>query len=128
MIPFERIPTFDTSKDVVLYVPCSFNHHAIDGIILRLEKGEKKDKALLFPLKITIAKSHENSKESFFNQWDEWKGDLQDFDIEVTFLWITTKDLKQKRVVNNPTYMSRNIHLEDVDRDIWKRYEAALRR
>jgi hypothetical protein len=137
------MPTSINSKDpVTLYVPCSFNYRAIDGIILRLEEGGEKDKALLFPLQITIAKSHTNSEESFFNyQWDEWKRILQDFDIEVTFLWITTKESSETEVPErfhslrngekkevNPAYTRRNIKLEDVDMDLWKRYEAALRK
>jgi hypothetical protein len=96
MIPFEYSPTFDTSKKLALYVPCNFNYHAIDGIILRLDlssgrNGETK-KAIVFPLQITIAKSHRNSEEQFFNLWKKWKTGLQGFDIEIRFLWISVKN------------------------------------
>jgi hypothetical protein len=140
-IPFEGMPNFDTSKDVVLlYVPCKFNHHAIDGVILRLETGGEKGKAFLFPLQITIAKSHKNSATSFFNHRKEWKAGLQDFDVEVTFLRITpeessdtnvgenSRSLKQKEVLIHPRQNERNIHLRDVNMDIWNRYEVARKK
>jgi len=136
MIPFEYFPVFNTSKELALYVPCDFNYRAIDGIILRLYTGTKK--AILFPIQITIAKSHKKSEELFFNRWKEWKAGLKDFDIEIRFLWISNKDpshanvdgrsreLRHGNVVINPDYASRWIHLENVNMDIWNRYSEAV--
>jgi hypothetical protein len=128
MIPFKYFPIFDTSKELALYVPCNFDYHAIDGIILRLYKETKK--AILFPLQITIAKSHKNSEELFFNKWEEWKTGLKGFDIEIRFLWISNKNpshtnvdgrsrlLRHGDMVINPPYTSRWIHLENINMDI----------
>jgi hypothetical protein len=92
MIPFEGFLIFDTSNELVLYVPCNFNYHAIDGIILRLFLSGETKKAILFPLQITIAKSHKNSEERCFNQWEKWTAGLQDFDVEARFLWTSVKN------------------------------------
>jgi hypothetical protein len=142
MIPFEDYPVFDTSNKLALYVPCNFNYYAIDGIILRLDRSSVKNgetkRAILFPLQITIAKSHKNSEEHFFNQWEEWSASLKGFDVEVRFLWISvenpshrnvgksSRSLRHKDMTINPPYTSRWIHLEEVNKDVWNRYLEAL--
>jgi hypothetical protein len=142
IITFDGFPVFNTLKERALYVPSGFNCRAIDGIILWLDlsnrkKGQKKE-ALLFPLQVTIAKSHSNSEEIFFSQWEEWTRSLEDFDVKATFLWITDKDpsvadigedqrsMKHGNVLKNPAYSSRRISLSYVNMDIWNRYEKAL--
>ena len=142
IIPFDGFPVFNTSKERALYVPSCFNYGAIDGIILWLDlsnqKSGKKKEALLFPLQVTIAKSHSNSEENFFSQWEKWTKGLQDFDVKATFLWVTDKDpsvkdinedyrsLKHGNVLKNPAYTSKNITLEYVNKDIWDYYQKAL--
>src|SRR5436190_8173817 len=92
----------------------------------------------MFPIQVTIAKSHKDSEESFFNHFDQWKGGLENFNVMATFIWITTNDPLVKNVdenycshrngtvLINPAYSSRNIHLRDVNELIWARYQGAL--
>ena len=129
-----------TSNELALYVPCNFNYSALDGIILRLDRSRngEREKAVLFPLQITIAKSHKNSEEPFFNQWKKWTASLQNFDVEVRFLWISienpshmnvgesSRSLKHGNMTIHPPYTSRWIHLEEVNKDVWNRYLEAL--
>ena len=142
MIPFDGYPVFDTSKELALYVPCNFNYYAIDGIILRLNHSSgsngEREKAIPFPLQITIAKPHKDSEKHFFNQWNKWKASLKNFDVEVRFLWISienpshtnldesSRSLRHKKMTIHPPYSSRWIHLEEVNKDVWNRYSEAL--
>ena len=93
---FKGVPTFDISEEPVLYYPVHFNNRAIDGIIIRFGLSEKengkKGTCFMFPLQITVAKSHKNSEKEFFKNWHAWTKDLMHFDIEVEFLWITDKE------------------------------------
>jgi hypothetical protein len=54
MLPFEGFPNFDASKKLALYVPCAFNHEAMDGkcIVTRVGgKGERKIKHYSTPFR-----------------------------------------------------------------------------
>jgi hypothetical protein len=141
-ITFAGVPNFNTSKAEALYVPRAFNYPGIDGIILRLDlDGEsKRRKASVFPLQVTVAKHHKDSEAIFFGLWKEWQKSLDVFDIDITFLWITTKEnsttnvdkrsrsLRSRDVVTNTEYKSVNVHLSKVNRDIWERYEKVQNR
>ncbi|KAF8539203.1 hypothetical protein BDD12DRAFT_882865 [Trichophaea hybrida] len=136
-------PRYNMQSNLALYCPLKFNLHAIDGIIVRLErsKGRAKGKCYMFPLQITVARSHSNSESAFFNQWTSWtKGiNLNKFDIEVEFLWITdkgdsidnvsgeTKLLRSGDKVTNPEYTTRNVPLHIFGQEIWDRYQLALK-
>ena len=121
-------------------MPTAFNFRAIDGIILLLypsKGGNKKKKALLLPLQVTIAKSHSDSEKIFFNDWDKWVASLQDFDVDVEFLWVTDgdssfKEIKEEyrwtrsgKVLKHPAYRSTNIPIKSVNPDIWNRFQHA---
>jgi hypothetical protein len=142
LITYHGFPVFDTLKERALYVPSDFNYGAIDGMILWLDcskqKSGRKKEALLFPLQVTIAKTHRNSEVSFFNQWEKWTESLRDFNVKATFLWITDRDpsvtdfdedyslLRGRNVLKNPAFTSRYISIEFVNKDIWDWYVRAL--
>ena len=138
IIPFQGFPDFDTKISLALYAPLDFNFHGIDGIILQLDSSKKE--AYVFPIQITIAKYHKVSEEGFFNHFDQWKRGLENFNVTATFIWITTngpqvenvdenyRSHRNGAVLINPAYRSRNIHLRDVNKLIWDRYQGALKK
>jgi hypothetical protein len=65
MITYLGFPTFDTNRKLALYVPSSHNFRGIDGVILRMDREQKR--AYLFPLQVTAAERHGDSEQSFFN-------------------------------------------------------------
>ncbi|PUU79217.1 hypothetical protein B9Z19DRAFT_1125584 [Tuber borchii] len=128
---FQRFPTFSITERPILYCPMQFNFRAIDGIIVRFDLSNgvngKKGKCFMFPLQITIAKSHADSEYEFFKDWIEWIKDLDHYDLEVVFLWISAKKPWERKVKRYPEYISKNVHISDVNRDTWERYDRALK-
>jgi len=128
---FRGYPTFVITEEPILYCPIRFNFRAIDGIIVRFDlshqPNRRKGKCFLFPLQITIAKSHADTEREFFKYWNQWIKDLEDYDLEVVFLWISLKEPWERKVKRYPEYISKNIHIRDVNRDTWERYERALK-
>jgi len=51
----------------------------------------EQKRAYLFPLQVTVAKRHGDSEQSFFNDWHRWVEGFEGFEVEVTFLWITSQ-------------------------------------
>ncbi|PWW76378.1 hypothetical protein C7212DRAFT_343574 [Tuber magnatum] len=128
---FRGYPTFTITEQPILYCPMQFNFHAIDGIVVRFDISNqangKRGKCFMFPLQITIAKSHADSEYEFFKDWSKWIKDLDDYDLEVVFLWISAKEPWERKVKRYPEYISKNIHIGDVNRDTWERYNRALK-
>jgi hypothetical protein len=136
IITFEGFPDFKDTEDPILYVPSSYFYPAIDGVILQLDHSKRE--AYMFPIQVTIAKSHKDSEKGFFNKWNRWSKGLESYHINVTFLWITTaspsvtaieedhRSLRSGKVLKNCSYSSRNIPLEAVNKTIWNRYKTAL--
>jgi hypothetical protein len=57
----QEYPQFNTNATKpVLYCPVDFNYAAIDGIIVRFDNSDEKKTCFMFPLQITVAKSHKN--------------------------------------------------------------------
>ncbi|RPB18660.1 hypothetical protein L211DRAFT_901742 [Terfezia boudieri ATCC MYA-4762] len=57
----------------------------------------KKKKCVMYPIQVTVAKSHADSAEAFFK--GNWARDLSDYDIDVEFCWITPdQELRLKDV------------------------------
>lgn len=131
MVMFCGYPTFTPTEEPILYCPIKFNFRAIDGIIARFDfsnkSNGKKGKCCIFPLQITIAKSHADSESEFFRDWCHWIKGLDDYMVEVVFLWISTKKGWEKKVKKYPEYVSKGIHIRDVNRDTWERYDRALK-
>lgn len=131
------IPNFHmTEGDPVLYCPINYNYRGIDGIIIRFTEGT----CYMFPLQITIAKSHSDSEEKFFREWSKWTNKLTNIKVDLTFIWITKEDSELKLVdeehrstksgdkIIHPSYYSQKIPLKSVSLDIWERYQQALGR
>jgi len=142
MIPFnDQFPKFDTLRERALYVPSRYAYRAIDGIILWVEQGtqptNRKKKAALFPLQVTIARSHSNSSQNFIDEWKKWENLLKDFDVQLIFLWITdgapssddvdakVRSARRGNTLVNPAYEVKRIPIKDVCKDAWEWYEAA---
>jgi hypothetical protein len=88
IISFEGFQDFKDTEDPILYVPSSYYYPAIDGLIFQLD--HLKREAYMFPIQVTIAKSHKVSEKGFFNKWNRWNKGLESYHIDVAFLWITT--------------------------------------
>ena len=124
----------------VLYRPKPFNFKAIDGMIVLIEpdKNAKKNKnakptkpkLFMFPIQITVASSHADSRVQFFKEYyHEWTKNFSSFDVVVEFLWITPelrKVAKQKKCLEWPAHNERFIPLIDVNLKIWRKYKDAL--
>ena len=139
-----NFPTLEKKSNPVLYCPLKFNYRGIDAIIVRFDysRGKKldKNKCFMFPLQVIVAKSHTDSEQAFFDDWSLWSEGLDDFDVVVEFLWITTEASSAANISGNsrsirsgirsgwPSYTRRNIHLLAVNPDIWARYQQALKK
>jgi hypothetical protein len=100
------------------------------------DSGEKK-KCYLYPIQVTVAKSHADSVERFFNHLGDWTQGLEDYDIQIEFCWITAdKELKfqplplssrslRSRDIIKPAYKLTHIPLREVSKEIWKKYRRA---
>lgn len=128
---FQGYSTFMITEQPMLCCPRQFNFCAINGLIVRFDlsyqSNGKKGKCFLFPVQITITKWHAKPKLEFFKNWSQWIKDLNDYDIEIVFLWISTKDLWERKVKLSPEYASNNVHICDVNQDTWERYSWALK-
>jgi hypothetical protein len=72
-ITFNDYRKYDLKNAYALYVPEAFNFPAIDALIVHIDKtDETKMKAHLFPMQVTIAKTHSNSEDHFFRHWSRW--------------------------------------------------------
>jgi hypothetical protein len=138
----DAYPKFDTStEDWVLYCPLRFNYPAVDAILVQFEKTPQnesgKKKWLMYPIQVTVAKSHADSEEQFFDHREEWSRGLEDYDIIVDFCWITpdrklgqtevsssSRSLRLKEI-SRPSYKVTHIPLSVVSDEIWTRYERA---
>jgi hypothetical protein len=123
-----------TEGDPVLYCLISFNYSGIDGMIIRFAGG----KCYMFPLQITVAKSHPDSEEVFFREWSKWINKLNGIEVVLVFVWITKEGYETDHVnavyrltksgkkLVRPSYSRQKVPLERVNLDIWQRYQRAL--
>ena len=138
--PEFRIDLTDTR---VLYCPKKFNFRAIDGLIIAPKESQsqkknrktntntqqEKPKLFIAPLQITLApETHSDSHEKFFNKWKGWTKGLEQFDIEVEFMWITPNPASSQDHLSKslqPFHKERNVNFGEVNQDIWKHYQIA---
>ena len=139
---FQEFPSYNLSHERALYVPKVYNFSAIDAILLRLNNVDKK--AELIPIQITIQKAHRKSETQFFNNWSFWQDYLDDYDVSVTFLWITAdgsfkqvsmeERLRKTRRGGDsdkvvwPNYNFTYIPLSEVNGIVWRKYEEVKAR
>jgi hypothetical protein len=135
----EAVPQLNRTEDYpVLYCPINYNYPGVDGIIVQFT-GQK---CFVYPLQITVAKSHSDSEEAFFRQWGMWTNSLEDFEVVPVFVWITKEDsgvvevdtikaeyrsTKSGDLLVHPSYDRLNVPLKEVNLVIWERYQRALR-
>lgn len=136
-IVFQDFPSYNLTHEKALYVPEAYKFPAIDAVLLYLNHREKT--AQLFPIQVTIQKTHRSSEEQFFNNWSFWSGSLGEYGeykITVTFIWVTSdQELKRRsqreklrklrdgsEKVVHPNYDSIFIPLNEVSSRVWKRY------
>jgi hypothetical protein len=132
------MPIFNTTKsDPVLYCPMNFNYCGVDGITARFAEG----KCYMFPLQITVAKSHLDFEEIFFREWSKWTKYLDGIEVVPMFLWITKegsseintvppvyRSTRSRRKLVRPSYYTQMVPLKSVNLDIWQHYQRALGR
>jgi len=138
----EPSPEFDktVTNGPVLYRPRRANYRAIDGIIYwakddkENQENDQPKKLFFFPFQITMAPaSHSDSHEEFFKAYSESLAKLSEFDIELCFLWITpeyrlVREHQADQERQWPHHGEEYIALQDVKKDIWEKYEAALQK
>ncbi|KIX06463.1 uncharacterized protein Z518_04439 [Rhinocladiella mackenziei CBS 650.93] len=125
---------FDMLNTPVLYRPERTDYKTIDGMIIsvktkrRPREGEKQ-KLLVFPIQITVAKNYSNSRLRFLREYRQWAIDCRStFDIELEFLWITPdkRDVEQHPPHSPwPEHREHYIPFEEISRDIWTEYQKA---
>jgi hypothetical protein len=94
-------------QNTVLYCPWKYNFQGIDGIIVSID-GNQTAKILPIQTTLTLA-SHSDSHGTFMRKY---------------YRWIREHFKNSKR--NWPEHIERFIPLEDVNKDIWMRYQSAL--
>ena len=85
-----------------LYIPTAFDFPDIGGAIIRLDRKERM--AYIYPIQITIAKTHTNSKESFYkNQWTAWdeRFSTEGYRTSSTFVWVNRQGSSRESAGKN---------------------------
>ena len=115
----------------VLYVPEAFNFPHIDAIIALATKPDVEGSSgnvYLYPIQITIAKTHKDSPGGFFSKYSDWTEQLENYEIQSTFVWIKPQGAPQIDHPRDPTqghpgYTECTLSLKDVDEQIAMAYE-----
>lgn len=81
-----RPPAHINRPGFTCYITSAFNFRAVDAILVFVDN----EKAIVVGVQITIARTHSNSEETFFQGWDSWicKLDVPSKNIEFKFLWV----------------------------------------
>lgn len=147
VVVFERSYQFSNNLErctYTLYIP-TYDFCGIDGIILQKFKGNVS----LYPIKVTIGKSHLDLEVRFFSWW-KFASELDKNTIKkIEFLWIVATEARPPAIVRqntlkqpqskgmpegkeggddndrcttlvHPEYTRRHILLEDIDKSLWK--------
>ena len=122
-----------------LYCPLRFNYPAIDAILVQFSDDSGKKKCSMYPIQVTVAKSHADSEQGFINQWENWSRGLDEYDIELKFCWVTSgpelesgsaspssHSLRSKEI-DKPCYKFTRIPLDVVSKVIGKKYDQAIK-
>jgi hypothetical protein len=132
----DEFPKFDKNVGLALYCPLRFNFRGIDGIVVKFDKDDKTCK--MFPLQVTVAKTHSKSEEVFLNEWVDWIRDLDGFKVSLEFVWISTWEpssdavavkecsTRSGKIPKKPSYTRRGVHIDDLDKELWNHYKRAL--
>ncbi len=131
-LPPAKIITFDgettwlsVDEPLAYYMPLKFNKKAIDVLFVRVDR--KAQYAHLVAMQITVAKQHKDSEAAFFKELNTWLLALEDFKVDISFLWIhegkrgryeveeKLKELRGRTVVSSPNHDTHWISVEQVD-------------
>ncbi|EED23050.1 hypothetical protein TSTA_065100 [Talaromyces stipitatus ATCC 10500] len=130
----------------LLFVPNIFNYPILDWLMLIIQRRPRIDesnvnslsmrgKITLYPIQIATARYHKASEEGFFNALPKWKRGLEEYEVNVEFIWITLdsatttgipenlKRLRGREISMNPKYTSKKIHLSEVNPRLWKGFD-----
>ncbi|PGH23093.1 hypothetical protein AJ80_02867 [Polytolypa hystricis UAMH7299] len=125
--------------ELVLYIPDSYNHLAIDALVVHLAETDEGKTAHLYPIQVTIAERHKDSETEFFLRWGKWCPQLGDeYNISVTFLWIDMTEQYTTTAIEENVQSARrglqylnshfdviHIPLAQVNAEAWNRYKRA---
>jgi len=115
----------------VLYVPEAFNYPHINAIIALATEPDvegSNGNVYLYPIQITIAKTHKDSPGGFFSKYSDWTEQLENYEIQSTFVWIKPQGAPQIDHPRDPTqghpgYTECTLSLKDVHEQIAMAYE-----
>lgn len=139
----DRTEFFYSENDIIVrekkctfFIPYSWKHNAIDGLILSHAKTKKNNDNYVhvIPIQITITKpsKHSDSEKKFFDcAWKKLKEKLTNYkNVKVSFVWITcrseassnivsnAKKIRKKIIEVNPSYTREIISFRIVNKDI----------
>ena len=128
---FQDIPPVDlliaSKSTCCLYVPLEFNFADIDAAVIWVDRV--KLKAHVYPIQVTIAKTHQDSETSFYqSQWPHWKTKFPaDYAVSSTFIWVDmkepstkdkpalTRDTRARTVVVVDVHESKHMSIETME-------------
>ena len=90
---------------------------------------KRSKKANIVPIQIMINKSHRNSEEKFYAQWNEWQTHFEGYELQTIFIWIVENHNEckfidaQSRETRNcsitiPSHLCITVTMQDVYRDL----------
>ena len=102
-----------------LYLPSAINYANIDAAILSLD--QKKKKAHVYPIQVTLSPYHKDSAKGFYEkQWERWRAVLETegYEVSSSFVWIDAEGTPGQRKVQ-PLVK----HLRSGNKEVLPAYE-----
>ena len=120
------------------YIPSAFNFRAVDAILVFVGN----EKAVVVGVQITIAKTHSDSEEAFFQEWNSWMHKLvvPSKNIEFKFLWIVedrgeiqgeenippkTLALRGREGIIHPAFVRLVVTVGEINQEIGRKLQIA---
>jgi len=133
-----RLPAHINRPGFTCYIPSAFNFRAVDAILVFIDS----ERAVIVGVQVTIARTHSNSEEIFFEGWDSWvsKLDVPSDNIEFRFLWIvedrgeglSTENIPPKSLTLrgreksiHPAYVRLVMTVGEINQDIGRKLQAS---
>ena len=119
-----------------LHMPLRYNYPAVDAVFTFRSPDRKFGKVAA--IQITIASSHSNSEDKFFETWRTWSNLVECSNIEWVFLWVVAspagkpvmekvkevrKRLRGRDVLGVPEYQRVYASVSEVDPEIGSQLE-----
>jgi hypothetical protein len=125
-------PFLCSAQHCHLYVPIAYNFKAVDGVILLLDRQNKK--AHMFLIQVTLGRRHSKSADDFYaSMWWDWVRPLgmAGFEnVQSTFVWIDqeqradgiksekTRASRSGEKAVQPEYRVVHIGIDKIDREL----------